>query len=59
MRKIMALILLCSWTVFTLVSCDTQKPANDVQDAKDRVKKNIESERQKQQSENPDPQEKE
>ena len=57
MKKIGGCCLILTFLLCAAPGCDTQKPANEVKDAQDRVKQKIEGEREKQNAENPEQQE--
>ena len=54
MKKFIAQLVLCLLLPFLLSSCNTPKPAEEVEDAKGRVEKKIQDARDKQESENPE-----
>jgi len=53
MKKVISSLALMGFLFMTGVACDTNKPANEVKDAQDRVKDKIEDERQKQAEQTP------
>ncbi|HEY4490357.1 MAG TPA: hypothetical protein VI958_00100 [Acidobacteriota bacterium] len=58
MKSFMTLLVFCFF-VFAMTSCDTQKPAEEVEDAKGRVEKKVQDARDAQEAENPEAEEKE
>lgn len=54
MRKLIGYLIISVFASFMMTACNTQKPANEVEGAKDRVRKKVQDARDKQEAENPE-----
>ena len=57
MKKCIGYVTLFCFLILSVTGCNTNKPADEVKGAQDRVKQKIEGEREKQETENPESQE--